>query len=114
MDEIKMRSYRVCLIGNSATGKTSIINSYIGLPIDTEVTVVANFKALPVTFIKEGTEHRVKFQMVDTAGQERYCHVMPPVLFRDADAGMIVFDLNDPHSLVGLDKRIEYFRNYSK
>jgi GTPase SAR1 family protein len=48
-----MRSYKVCLLGNSDAGKTSIINSYLGLPIDTEVTVVANFKALPVTYIKE-------------------------------------------------------------
>ena len=65
---LKMQSYKFCLIGNSDAGKTSIINSYLGLPIDTEVTVIANFKALPVTFIKNNIEHRVKFQVVDTAG----------------------------------------------
>ena len=96
MIEIKMRSRKVCLLGNSDAGKTSIMNAYLGLPIDTEVTVVANFRALPIIYTKDGVEHHVKFQVVDTAGQERYCHVIPPVLFRDADAGFVVFDLNEP------------------
>jgi GTPase SAR1 family protein len=61
-------SYKVCLLGNSDAGKTSIINSYLGLPIDTEVTVMANFKALPVHYNKDGIEKRVKFHVVDTAG----------------------------------------------
>ena len=55
-----MRSFRLCLLGNSATGKTSIMNAYLGLPIDTEVTVFAHFRAVMAAYTKNQAEHRVK------------------------------------------------------
>jgi GTPase SAR1 family protein len=53
-------------------------------------------------------------QLVDTAGQEKYCYILPPTTYRNADAALIVFDLSDPLSFRGIDKRIEDFKLYSK
>ncbi len=63
-----MNAYKVATIGAAGSGKTSIINSYIGLPLSDEVTVMANFRAIPVTFQKNMLEKRVKLQITDTAG----------------------------------------------
>jgi small GTP-binding protein len=40
----------------------------MGIGVSNEVTVLANLRALPVTFIKRGVEKSIKLQLIDTAG----------------------------------------------
>lgn len=39
---------------------------------------------------------------------------MPPVIYRDAHAGIAVFDLNEPESLYNLHSRITQFTDNAK
>lgn len=108
------QTYRVATIGQSNAGKSSIISSFMGIGVSNEVTVLANLRALPVTFIKRGIEKTVKMQLIDTAGQERHQSVLPGIVYRGCHAALIVFDLNDPLSLQGLDRRIDAFLQYAR
>ena len=108
------QTYRVVTIGQSNTGKTSIISSFMGLGISNEITIMANLRALPIHFVKKGIEKRVKLQLMDTCGQEKHQAHLPGMMYRGAHAGLIVFDLSDSTSLHGIEKRIEAFLQYAR
>ncbi len=107
-------TYKIVTIGQSNTGKSSIISSFMGLGLTNEVTILSNIRALPVTFTKKDVEKRVKLQLLDTCGQERHQATLPGMLYRNAHAAIVVYDLSDPSSLQGLDRRIEAFLEYAR
>jgi small GTP-binding protein len=83
---------KVVLVGSAHTGKTSLINRYIY----GEFSPHTMPSTQPAFFQKKiyycGTE--VTLEIWDTAGQEQY-HALSPMFYRDAEAGIVVFDLTD-------------------
>jgi small GTP-binding protein len=91
-----MGKAKVVLVGAAHTGKTSIVNRLIYgefSPHTMPSTQPAFFqKKLNIS----GTPYTL--EIWDTAGQEQY-HALSPMFYRDADAGIVVFDLTDTASI---------------
>ena len=93
-----MTTYKLILVGNSNTGKTSIINRYINDKFTNK---------LPPTIGME-LEDFTKLTIWDTAGQERF-QAMTSSLYRGAHIIMFVYDVTNMDSFSGLEK---WFRDY--
>jgi small GTP-binding protein len=83
---------KVVLVGSAHTGKTSIINRYIY----GEFSPHTMPSTQPAFFQKKvhSCDVDVTLEIWDTAGQEQY-HALSPMFYRDAEAGIVVFDLTD-------------------
>lgn len=86
---------KVVLVGAAHTGKTSIVNRYIF----GEFSPHTMPSTQPAFFQKKVWYANIEFtlEIWDTAGQEQY-HALSPMFYRDADAGIVVFDLTDSNS----------------
>lgn len=67
-------SYKIVLVGDSNVGKTSIIQRYMKDTFlsDIEPTVGPQFMSRLIDLSEHGGSGRVKLQIWDTAGQEKY------------------------------------------
>lgn len=88
--------FKIVVIGDKATGKSSIVNRFYKDMFNEKVntTIGAAFAARDVR-LADGT--LVKLQIWDTAGEEMY-RAMTKSFFREAAAGVIVFDVTQPAS----------------
>jgi Ras-related protein Rab-6A len=96
-----MINIRSVVIGNSAVGKTSIINRYIYdlSPADQQPTVGIDFFARTVRMAKR----TVRLQIWDTAGQEKF-HALIPSYLREANVAILAYDITSRESFDSLDK----------
>eukprot|EP00829_Urostomides_striatus_P009457 TRINITY_DN2069_c0_g2_i1.p1 TRINITY_DN2069_c0_g2~~TRINITY_DN2069_c0_g2_i1.p1 ORF type:complete len:248 (-),score=81.43 TRINITY_DN2069_c0_g2_i1:29-727(-) len=103
---MKKKFLKVMILGNSGVGKTSILEQYVnnGFNGNYKVTIGADF----LTKDLEIDGKKVKLQIWDTAGQEKYIS-LGIAYYRGADACMFVFDLTDKASFKALDKWNEVF-----
>ena len=94
------RSFKVTTLGDSGVGKSSIINYYTQGYFDPSVssTIGAAFKTKRYNIDDRNT---VTLELWDTAGQERFRSILPMYL-RNADAIVLVFDVNNTLSLENL------------
>ncbi|EAY05462.1 small GTP-binding protein, putative [Trichomonas vaginalis G3] len=90
-----MNKVKIVLVGSAHTGKTSIINRYIygGFTPHTMPSTQPGFFQKKV----QNGEGEIQVEIWDTAGQEQY-HALSPMFYRDADGGIVVFDLTDSSS----------------
>ena len=90
-----MNKAKVVLVGAAHTGKTSIVNRFIygGFTPHTMPSTQPAFFQKKVCY--SGPE--TMLEIWDTAGQEQY-HALSPMFYRDADGGIVVFDLTDSSS----------------
>ena len=103
------RSYhgRVVLIGDSAVGKTSILNQLFDHNANAAVpTVGANYQI----YVEEIDGVKVEIQIWDTAGQETY-RSLAPIYFRNARAAIAVYDVTSPGTLEALSDWVKLFRD---
>jgi small GTP-binding protein len=89
--------FKIVVIGDSCVGKSNIINSYINRDFvgDHNSTIGVDFKIKEITL---NNNIKVKFQLWDTSGQERYRSVLP-AYYRGAHAIMYTYAVNDIKSL---------------
>lgn len=92
---LKMNKVKIVLVGSAHTGKTSIINRYIYGGF-TPHTMPSTQPAFFQKKVNNGTIE-TQLEIWDTAGQEQY-HALSPMFYRDADGGIVVFDLTDSSS----------------
>jgi Ras-related protein Rab-11A len=88
------------LIGDSATGKSNILNRYTKdqFSLNTKSTVGVEFGAKSLTF----KEQIIKAQIWDTAGQERYKSVTN-AYYKNAKGAFIVYDITNKQSFENVD-----------
>jgi Ras-related protein Rab-7A len=103
---MKKKFLKVMILGNSGVGKTSILEQYVNKAFtgNYKVTIGADF----LTKDLELEGNRIKLQVWDTAGQEKY-RGLGIAYYRGADACAFVFDLTDKTSFKDLDKWTEAF-----
>lgn len=84
--------YKLCLLGDSNAGKSSILERYIFNRFDPNIltTIGAAFHAKEITINKK----TIRLQIWDTAGQERY-RALTPMYYKHASMVLIVLDCTD-------------------
>lgn len=82
--------YKILIIGDTGTGKTSIIRKYVHGTFQTgyKCTIGVDFAMKTI----ERPEYSVKLLLWDIAGQERFSN-MTRIYYREAVAAIIVFDI---------------------
>ena len=100
---------RVITLGESGVGKTSIIRRYIHNIFDENnlSTIGLNFSFKEVK-LKNGKSINIK--LIDTAGQEKY-KALAKSYFKNADAVLFVFAINDKHSFDNIKNWINLFKD---
>jgi small GTP-binding protein len=95
---------KVVLIGDSGTGKTSIIYRLIHNAFESQLRTTLG--AGLSTYYTKFDNHQVKLNIWDTAGQENY-RSLARIYFRDAQCVLIVYDLADDSTFKNVDYWIE-------
>ncbi|XP_059148842.1 ras-related protein Rab-22A-like [Physella acuta] len=87
---MSMRDVKVCLLGESGVGKSSIVMRFVADKFKNalESTIGASFMTKTI-FLDDNT---YKFQIWDTAGQEKY-RALAPMYYRGSAAAIIVYDV---------------------
>ena len=96
----KKTNLKICIIGDSGVGKTSLIMRYVkGKFSNTyRITVGADLFSHEVSF----EDKNYLLQMWDTAGQERF-QTIGTAFYRGSDACIIVYDITQPKSLTNIE-----------
>ncbi len=93
------RVVKIVILGSSGVGKSSIINRYINNNWNQDVQTT-----LGAAFMDKFVQYRgrnFKFQIWDTAGQEKY-GPLAQMYYRDADVAILVYDSTDKQTFSGL------------
>ncbi|BFZ19284.1 hypothetical protein BsWGS_22323 [Bradybaena similaris] len=87
---MSMRDIKICLLGDSGVGKSSIVMRFVTNTFKSalESTIGASF--MTKTIVVDGDTF--KFQIWDTAGQEKY-RALAPMYYRGSAAAIIVYDV---------------------
>ena len=108
-----VRTITFCLAGNSAVGKTSVINRYVhpDKPFNFQVqpTIGLNYHSKTVQ-VKEGKN--VKVQVIDPSGQEQF-HSLTKNFYQNASGVILVYAINDRDSFERMTQWIEEAKDYA-
>ncbi len=101
---------KLVLIGDSAVGKTSIRNNYLGLGFEKEhlTTLGADFAATTKTV----DNIQIKYQIWDLAGQPMFKNVRPR-FFKGCFGALAVFDITKKETFHNLTSWIQELYKYS-
>lgn len=97
-------SIKVVLIGESGVGKTSIIAQFIEQEYQENRLPTNGATFFTKTITEEHTKKEVKFEIWDTAGQEKY-RSLTSMFYKDASIAILVYDITREESF-------EAIRNY--
>lgn len=108
---------KVLLIGDSGVGKSSLLMSFTSGTFDEDInaTIGIDFKVKKVEVLDAhvGQRRQVSMQLWDTAGQERF-RTLTSSYYRGANAVVLVYDVNEPQTFVGLQKWLEEANSYCR
>ena len=99
--------FKIITLGDSGVGKTSIINRFINDSFNNDEKLTLGIK-FSFQIIKLSNGKDVKLNIIDTSGQEKY-RSLPTSYFRNVDAVLFVFDLNQKLSFENIQKWINTF-----
>ena len=85
-------TFKIVLIGGASVGKSAIFKRYMegGFEKNAQSTISANYLEKQVEV--PGKDHKLKIQLWDTAGHERF-KTINRIYYRDASAALIVYDI---------------------
>ena len=83
---------KVVLIGESGVGKTSIINRYISNTFSNVLTATPGASFTSKTLFLKDYNQSIKFEIWDTAGQEKY-RALAKVFYKTAAVCILVYDI---------------------
>ena len=97
-DDEDVKVCKVVLLGESGVGKTCIIDRFINdnFEDNQKTTGIATFIAKTMTF-DEFQGKSVKFEIWDTAGQEKY-RSLNKIFYKDAGVAILVYDITNSQS----------------
>ena len=92
------RHCKVVLLGESGVGKTSIISRFINDTFEDGLvtTTGASYAGKDLVF-KDYNNQIVRFEIWDTAGQEKY-RSLTQIFYKDASIAILVYDITNEES----------------
>jgi small GTP-binding protein len=95
---------KVVLLGESGVGKTCIIARFINNTFEENLisTTGASYAGKTMTFDEYGGKS-IKFEIWDTAGQEKY-RSLTKIFYKDAGAAILVYDITRKESYEEIKK----------
>ena len=92
------KACKVVLLGEAGVGKTSIISRFINdkFEVNLETTTGASYAGKNMIF-KDYQNQVVKFEIWDTAGQEKY-RSLTQIFYKDASIAILVYDITNEES----------------
>ena len=102
--------FKVVIIGDTAVGKTQILNRALFDQFDenSKPTLGVDFKRKDV----DVQDKRVRINLWDTAGQERY-KAINQTFYSNAQAAILVFDITRKDTFNSLEIWLKSFREYN-
>lgn len=106
-------NHKVVLVGDKAVGKSSIVLRYTKNHFSEghTPTIGAAFvsKDLNIHNTKDNTNTKLRLHLWDTAGEEHY-RAMTRFFYREADIGVVVYDITDKTTFNNIDSWITEFK----
>ena len=93
-DEEENDDFTVCkvvLLGETGVGKTSIISRYVHNNFS-EVLMSTTGASFATKKLEIDSEHKIKFQIWDTTGQERF-RSLAKIFYQNASVAVLVYDI---------------------
>jgi len=87
--------FKICLVGNSTVGKTSLVKCLMGDNFQTYLFATVGLDYVRKTYTVNGS--KILLEIWDTAGQDRF-HSITKFTYRDAKAIVFVYDITDAES----------------
>lgn len=102
---------KLCLLGDAGVGKSSIVHRFVydAFKPTMESTIGAAFLTKSVTL--DSTTY--KYQIWDTAGQEKY-RALAPMYYRGAAAAIIVYDITVEQSFASVKSWVRELKQYAE
>ena len=88
---------KVVLLGESGVGKTSIIAQFTSGKFDPDCVTSLSAQFISKTIEFENLQKAIKFDIWDTAGQEKY-RALAKIFYKDAKVIILVYDITDQRS----------------
>ena len=88
---------KVVLLGESGVGKTSIIAQFTSGKFDPDCVTSLSAQFISKTVEYENLNKTIKFDIWDTAGQEKY-RALAKIFYKDAKVIILVYDITDQRS----------------
>ena len=103
-DDDNAKTCKVVLLGESGVGKTCIIARFINNTFEDNImsTTGASYAGKTMTF-DEYDEKSIKFEIWDTAGQEKY-RALTKIFYKDASVAILVYDITRKESFEEIQK----------
>ena len=103
-DDEGAQTCKVVLLGESGVGKTCIIARFINNTFEENLisTTGASYAGKTMTFDEFGGRS-IKFEIWDTAGQEKY-RSLTKIFYKDAGAAILVYDITRQDSFDEIKK----------
>ena len=103
-DDEGAQTCKVVLLGESGVGKTCIIARFINNTFEENLisTTGASYAGKTMTFDEFGGKS-IKFEIWDTAGQEKY-RSLTKIFYKDAGAAILVYDITRKESFEEIQK----------
>uniref|UniRef100_A0A8B9FWE8 VAMP associated protein B and C n=1 Tax=Amazona collaria TaxID=241587 RepID=A0A8B9FWE8_9PSIT len=104
-----LRELKVCLLGDTGVGKSSIVWRFVEDSFDPNInpTIGASFMTKTVQYQNE----LHKFLIWDTAGQERF-RALAPMYYRGSAAAIIVYDITKEETFSTLKNWVKELRQH--
>mmetsp|Transcript_5908 Transcript_5908/g.5295 ORF Transcript_5908/g.5295 Transcript_5908/m.5295 type:complete len:185 (+) Transcript_5908:117-671(+) len=105
--DTKPREVKVVLLGDTGVGKSSLVLRFVtnNFKPYSESTIGASFMSKMIMV----SGKPIKFQIWDTAGQEKY-HSLAPMYYRGAAAAIVVYDITRQNTFKTLKNWIDELR----
>lgn len=98
------------MLGEAGVGKTSIINRYISNSFNPQNMSTSGASYVSKTMYFEGTDKNIKFDIWDTAGQEKF-RSLTKIFYKETNVAVLVYDITRKESY---DEIVNYWCNQIK